>query len=97
MCDKKRKFFVDRDPKLDNDLCIALARLPKPPKIIDALNNYTTIQVTKENINTLIRIWPKDLLADLMQETIDNPDASWGNNEAVFIEYGKATKFYDKL
>ena len=95
----QRKFFANQNQKIDDDLTIALARLPNPLTIIEALNKFNTTGVSKENIARLLSIWPSDYINELMEDEKQFPlgQCVWAKNEETFITFGKIKKFYEKL
>ena len=66
------------DPQKLNSLTIGLRRLPKPFQIIEALNDMNSTNVNPDKIRNLIKVWPSELISELMMEKMNNPQQEMG-------------------
>ena len=74
-----------------------LSRLPKASIFMKSLDNLDERNVTQENIESLLRIWPAEEFEELLREARENPEQKWEKNEMYFITLGGKKKFELRL
>lgn len=74
-----------------------LSRLPKAGIFLRSLDNLDERDVTQENLESLLRIWPAEEFDELLREARENPDQKWEKTETYFITLGRKKKFELRL
>lgn len=87
---KGKKSFFPGD-KAQN-LFIVTSRLPPAEKMARSVTQLDE-RLSVDNLESLLKNWPHDEFADLMQEYAMDKEAEWEKAEAYFIELGKLPKF----
>ena len=71
---KKKRIFSEESYQ---KMFITLSKIPKAEVVLNAIDNLNENELTVDNLNALIRIWPIEI-NDLMDQFVEDPQAQWG-------------------